>query len=299
MDIEFIKEFVTLSQNCNFLETSETMNICQSSLTKHIKKLEEELDIPLFDRTTRSVKLNNYGNTYLPYALQIISLQMQAENEILNLKSKRDMVLNVGFVPMLGQYGIVEDLAEFSQFHPDISLNIMETSNPQDALSSLQCDYVFDAENGIDGNEYNKILFKKDTLAIVLPLDHPLSSKPYLTISDLEDQKFVIHNDVHGKSTTETRNLFHLFHNAGLEPQIVCQVSFTSNMVRMVSKGHGIAAINKSHIPYEIAGIIVKDIQPEIPFYIYAFYKRRLSLTKSFQVFKHYIHSNKFETASE
>lgn len=54
MDIGILQEFVSLVETCSFQETAFDMNISQSALTKHIHKLEEELNLSLFDRSSAS-----------------------------------------------------------------------------------------------------------------------------------------------------------------------------------------------------------------------------------------------------
>jgi DNA-binding transcriptional LysR family regulator len=58
MEIDYWREFVVLAQTCNFQETAEILYSSQSTLSKHIQCIEAELGIPLFDRTTRKVKLS-------------------------------------------------------------------------------------------------------------------------------------------------------------------------------------------------------------------------------------------------
>ena len=68
MNTEYLKEFVVLAETKNFWEASDRLYMNQSTLSKHIKSLENELGVDLFLRTTRRVELTNYGQTFLPYA---------------------------------------------------------------------------------------------------------------------------------------------------------------------------------------------------------------------------------------
>ena len=57
MQINWIQAFVEVADKQNFTEAAEAMYVSQSTLSKYIKSLEAELDVMLFDRTTRSAKL--------------------------------------------------------------------------------------------------------------------------------------------------------------------------------------------------------------------------------------------------
>lgn len=87
METGTIKEFVTLADCLNFSEAASRLFISQSSLSKHIKALERELGLALFDRTTRSIRLSGAGERYLPYAREISRLCAESETEIENFRS--------------------------------------------------------------------------------------------------------------------------------------------------------------------------------------------------------------------
>ena len=59
MEIDYIREFVILADIGNYMEAADILFISQSTLSRHIKSIEEDLGAPLFDRTTRKVTINN------------------------------------------------------------------------------------------------------------------------------------------------------------------------------------------------------------------------------------------------
>ena len=71
MDTQYIQEFVKLAETMNFSAAAKQMHISQSSLSRHMQKLEEELGKPLFIRTTRRMELSDFGRQFLPSALKI------------------------------------------------------------------------------------------------------------------------------------------------------------------------------------------------------------------------------------
>ena len=66
MENDYFAEFLDLTKTLNYMETAENMNISTSALSKHIMKLEQEVGVSFFDRTTRTVKLNRYGRLFGP-----------------------------------------------------------------------------------------------------------------------------------------------------------------------------------------------------------------------------------------
>lgn len=64
MELSYIREFVVLAETGNYLEAADALFIAQSSLSRHIKSIELDLGSPLFDRTTRKVVLNGFGQAF-------------------------------------------------------------------------------------------------------------------------------------------------------------------------------------------------------------------------------------------
>lgn len=79
LNVRYLEEFVTLTEKKNFLEAAECLFISQSCLSKHIKKLETEIGVELFERTTRTVVLTEFGQMLLPYARKMVSLEYEFE----------------------------------------------------------------------------------------------------------------------------------------------------------------------------------------------------------------------------
>ena len=87
MNTEYLKEFVVLAETKNFWEASDRLYMNQSTLSKHIKSLENELGVDLFLRTTRRVELTNYGQTFLPYAKSITHFEFEGISAIRSLQN--------------------------------------------------------------------------------------------------------------------------------------------------------------------------------------------------------------------
>ena len=126
MEINYLKEFVILARTGNYLEAADSLYMGQSSLSRHIKTLEEELDIRLLDRTTRKVSLTEAGRLFLPYAEHIMLLQEQYQDVLLDFKKNNHISLSIGSIPSMTQYHITDALFLYQQKYPDYSLDLIE-----------------------------------------------------------------------------------------------------------------------------------------------------------------------------
>ena len=113
MEINYLKEFVVLAQTGNFMEAADILYVSQSTLSKHIKSMELELGVPLFDRTTRKVTISKFGELLLPYAQQIAELQDKYTAIFQNSLDIDQETLTVGCHTC---FGAVQDHRYFGQF---------------------------------------------------------------------------------------------------------------------------------------------------------------------------------------
>lgn len=288
MEINILQEFVSLVETCNFQETAAEMNISQSSLTKHIHKLENELNLSLFDRSTRAVKLNENSRTYYPYAKRIVEEHEASLRALAELSTVEKNEFTIAYMPMLGQYGLVDTIIEFSHQYPEINLKTIETGHPLELLRNHKCDFIFLFDGDIPDENFNKMIYKSDHLAVVVPSDHPLADQPSVTFEQLRDEKFIIHMSNSEFPHEDTVKFMKLCEENAFTPNIVAESLFTATMVRYVSAGRGIAVLNRLHVPADIPNIRVVDIYPTTRSYIYMAYRRKLK-SASATKFLHYM----------
>lgn len=288
MEIIVLQEFVMLVETCSFQETAAIMNISQSALTKHIHKLEEELNLSLFDRSTRNVKLNEYSKTFYPYAKHIVQLHQESLISLSELTDKDKSHFTIVYAPVLGQYGLIDTISSFTRKYPEYNMVTLESYQPMALLKSKKSDFAFVSENGIIDEGFNKMIYKTDHLAAVLHESHPLADKEKVTLEQLTNEKFILHAHFNNSVHEETQKFLDLCSSMNFSPNIVAESQFTATMLKYVSAGRGVAILNRHHIPNEVPNIKVLDIYPTIRSYIYLVYPRKIS-SQAATDFLHYM----------
>lgn len=281
MDISILKEFISLVESCSFQETAYNMNISQSALTKHIHKLEEELNLPLFDRSNRTIKLNEFSKAFYPYAKQIVQTHQEAILALGELVNDNNDQFTIAYAPILGQYGLVDIITEFTRQHPDHNMLTIESYQPMELLRQRKCDFAFLSENEILEEGFSKIIYRSDHLAVVLPDDHPLAERESLSLEQLQGEKFIIHASNTERNHEETQKFLDLCASRNFVPNIIAESQFTSTMLRYVAAGRGIAVLNRLHIPTDISGLKIIDIHPVVRSYIYMLYAKKITATSA------------------
>lgn len=255
MNTEFLKEFVVLAETKNFWEASERLYMNQSTLSKHIKSLENELGVDLFTRTTRRVELTSYGHTFLPYARTIARTEFEGTSAINRLQNVENGLLTIASIPSMPQYQITMFLAQFQQFHPETTVRITEddSNNLTDYLLNETCELIFTREdkltfekNFLTNNQIMHIPYVKDRMVALLPKNHPLAGEESLTLQQLKDEHFCF---------IKEGSLMHdmcmeACQNAGFIPDIIFTSHRIDSILDMVTNQDCIALLMDKHTEF-------------------------------------------------
>ena len=289
MEIRILQEFVSLVETKSFQETSEQMSVSQSALTKHIHKLEEEMGISLFDRSTRSVELNEYSKAYYPYAKKIVKLYEEGDAMIASILSRGKNAIRVALTPALHHYGGIEILSDFAREFPKYQLEITECPHVVELLTDQKCDFVFAMENDAMDGRMDRLLYKVDRLVVLFPASHPLASLPEITLEQLREERFILHRNSSGEMHLETRKFLHLCKDAGFKPAVAANISSISTIVKMVSQEQGVAVLNQGQIPGDADGVFWAELVPTVQSHIYALHLKSKQMSAACRTFRRYL----------
>lgn len=289
MEIRLLQEFVSLAETKSFQETSEQMNISQSTLTKHIHKLEDELGVSLFDRSTRSVELNEYSKSYYPYAKKIVKISEEGDAMIASILSRGKNAVRVALTPALHHYGGIEILSDFSREFPKYQLEITECPHVVELLIDHKCDFVFAMENDSMDSRMTRMLYKVDQLVVVFPASHPLASLREVSLEQICRERFILHRNSSGEMHLETRKFLQLCKDAHFKPAVAANISSISAIVKMVSQEQGIAVLNQGQIPGEEEGVFWAELTPTVQSHIYALHLNNKQMSTACRTFRQYL----------
>lgn len=292
MDIDILREYVSLYESCSFQHTADELNISQSSLTKHIHKLESELNVSLFDRSTRSVKRNEYGKELYARAKQIVQLEEQIHNAMKEVSARRSNVVRVSFTPATSHYGLIDILSYFIKQNPDIDLQFNEEIRVVESLESGQCDFAFAVENESLGERFIKTVFEKDHLVIVVPKEHPLANRTSVSFEDLRFEPWVIHTNSKGQPHREDQLISEMFSKNKIPQLITAHASFTSTVLKIVEHRGCIAALPLNRIPEDTYNIRTLELLPIIETTMYMLSGKGKNLHVAAEKFRRFIEKN-------
>ena len=118
--------FLAVARERNISRAAEKLYISQSSLSQHIAKLEESLEVKLFDRSQTPIALTEAGALYRNYLESNIYLYKKFQSGLTDLNSDRSQTVNVGLGTWRGSILFPEILPDFLKEHPQARANLYE-----------------------------------------------------------------------------------------------------------------------------------------------------------------------------
>lgn len=253
MNLSYFREFIVLAEEKNYMEAAERLYMNQSTLSKHIKAMESELDVALFDRSTRRVELTEYGKAILPYARSITRCEYEYTSLLMQMQNHKKGIMTLGSIPPMAQYNIIGLLAAFQKEYPDSHVTVLEedSQNLPNLLREKKCELIFLRESRLDfeknfpdDDALVRIPFVQDRLVALLPSCHVLARKKQLTLRELKDENFCL--------IKEGTLLYEMCINACQSSGFIPKIAFTSHRIEsildMVSTGNYIALLTNLHI---------------------------------------------------
>ncbi|MCA4781988.1 LysR family transcriptional regulator [Empedobacter stercoris] len=201
-----LKVFNTVAKRLNFTKAANELNITQPAVTKHIKGIELNLNIKLFERNGTKIKLTKAGEILLKYTEEIFSVYQNMEFEIGQLQEKQKGTLRLGASTTIAQYVLPPILAEFRKRFPEIQLSlvIQNSEKIEELLSNHKIDVGL-IEAKIKNRTFHYFPFIKDEIVLVSRQNHPISSKISIKIDDLKNIPLIFREP--GSGTLETIDL--------------------------------------------------------------------------------------------
>lgn len=307
MNTDYIKEFVTLAETKNFWEASERLFMNQSTLSKHIKALENDLGAELFTRTTRHVELTSYGHAFLPYATAIAKSEIEGITAIKRLQNIENGLLTIGSIPSMPQYNITMLLAKFQSLHPETTVRIAEDDsvNLFHYLENGSCELIFHREdkatfenNFLNRKIFTRIPYMRDNMVAVMQKTHPLANEESITLQQLKDEHFCFI-----KEGTLMYNLsMNACQNAGFIPDIIFTSHRIDSILDMVTNQNCVALLMDKHLDMPLGSPdtpsnpwSIVPITPSISSQISICYRNDRPLSKTAQLFVDFVTQSIFE----
>lgn len=183
-----LKVFYTVARRLNFTKASEELLISQPAVTKHIKELESQFNLALFDRKGNKVTLSSAGKVLLKHTEEIQEIYRQIEFDLNQFNQTLKGTLHVGSSTSITQYILPPLLAQFHSIHQDIKVELLNGNSEQIEQSLLNKNIELGIiESKSKRREIHYTPFLKDEIVLVCSSKNQLIKKNEINPKDLKN----------------------------------------------------------------------------------------------------------------
>lgn len=194
MNIDKLQTFKTLCETMSFTKTAEELYTSQPNVTKQIKSLEEELGVPLIERTHKSFTLTEYGKLFYETAKKVVATMNGGLNALRELADTTSRSIIIGATPFIGSTILPALLPLLNDAFPDHQVSI-KVDRSKVILADLEARKIqlafFSEYIPVDTKQFASTTVYEDSLIVICKADHPLAKSGHCTLADLNEERYI------------------------------------------------------------------------------------------------------------
>ena len=287
MEIRQIQYFLSIVETSSFSAAADEFYISQSSLSKRIIALEEELEVVLFDRSKRKVSLTNAGEAFLEHARKINSTYNALLVDLSGYKSNAGS-FSLAAIPVIAQYGITTYIAQFKEVYPtlDFTLTEIDGLNILPALEERRFDLAFTRHHLLDPQKFTWLETSKDKLLVLVSRKNRHATRSSISIKELSQDNFIVFDKV----TDLNALIIDECRKAGFDPTIFYSSHRKVSVFSLVEANIGIALMPSKIFDYHKHSDVVSiPLEEKIDCNMVLVHLKDCKLPKSAQTFIDFI----------
>jgi LysR family hydrogen peroxide-inducible transcriptional activator len=278
MTLQQLEYIIAVDHFRHFAKAADDCNVTQPTLSAMIQKLEEELEVKLFDRTRQPVVPTPIGASVIEQAKQVLQQTKQIKNIIAEEKQSLCGTFRLGILPSIAPYLLPRFFPQLAKRYPQLELRVIElkTEPLKEALTAGEIDAGIVAD--LDGmDQFTKTTLLYDRFFAYVSRDCPLFDHRMIRTSDLSNQTIWLLDEGHCFRDQMVR-FCQL--EAARASQQVYHLGSMETFMRMVESGRGI-----TFIP-ELATLQLDEHQQELvrPFALPSPTRKLVLLTQPYSV---------------
>ena len=229
----------------SFTRAAEQLSLTQPAVSQHIRSLESELNVRIFERKNNELHVTHEGEMVIKYARRMLSLYNNLRKDLTS--EKRQLTsLTVGITHTAESNAIAEALARYVNSRSGVTIKIItdSQSNLHDMLKNYELDFAI-VEGKINDPSLKYLILDTDCLVLAVSPGHRLAHRGMVTIGELQKEKMILRLPDSG-----TRNLF----VASLESQnlsiddfnVVLEIDNIATIKDLIRRDFGVSVLAKS-----------------------------------------------------
>ncbi|MBR6115652.1 MAG: LysR family transcriptional regulator [Oscillospiraceae bacterium] len=242
---------IRVSETGSFTRAAESLSLTQPAVSQHIRQLENEFGVRIFEHSHNRFHLTREGETLVKYARRVLNAYDRMDQA---MRNEREQVfsLTIGITHTAESSTIIEALAGYMRQYDDINLKILTntTDNLYSMLKNYELDFAF-VEGPVRDPSLDSMMLDTDCLVLAVSPDHPLAKEKTVTIDQLKNEKLIMR-----LPNSNTRSLF----SASLESQelsirdldVIMEIDSVATIKDLVRRGFGVSVLARSALEEEL-----------------------------------------------
>lgn len=258
----------TVYQERSISKAAQKLFISQPSLSVMIQKIEEEVGVPLFDRTSKPIRLTEAGQEYIKATEEILHIEKAFENYLEACQELQTGSLTIGSNQLLSSLVLPRYIGRFIERFPNIHLNLVDDNSVvlENMAIAGQLDLVLD-NHPLDRNMFEQHILRKERLLLAVPRifvcnqrleryqltyedvlsgKHLLDDRDYAPLSAFAEIPFVTMT----KQNDTRRRSDEILHEAGIKPQNILEIDRLVTLYSFVEQGSAASIVSDTLVQY-------------------------------------------------
>jgi DNA-binding transcriptional LysR family regulator len=259
MELRHLRYFAAVAETCHFGRAAQQLLVAQPALSYTIRQLEDELDVTLFNRTTRQVSLTPAGEFLRSQAARVLSGVDDAERGVRRIAAGRSGLLRVGLTGTAAFSHLPRIARILRQELPAVAMEIQA-----DMLTPLQCDQLRTGALDVGvlrppavGEDIELRSIDVEPLVLAVSVDHRLAAEPVVSMTDLRSESFVAYAS---RDSAVNDAVLRSCKRAGFVPHREHTAPGTAVLLSLVAAGFGVAVLPASVRSLPLHGLVFRDL---------------------------------------
>jgi DNA-binding transcriptional LysR family regulator len=260
-DLRSFRSFVAVAEQRSFGRAAESLHLAQPSLSLQIQKLERDLGVQLFRRTSRRVELTDAGEALLREARALLAQAQVAVDTARNAGRGEIGRLTVGFYDTAPLIIMPALLHRFRTRYPRIHLRFFENSSREQLAMLARGEIDIGILRGpVADPAIASRCVATEQLLVAVPEPHALARRDAIEVGALRDEPFVLLPRAKGSGLYD--EIIMLCRKHGFSPTLAQEANETHTVCGLVAAGIGVSIVPSSVRALRVRGIAYRPLLP-------------------------------------
>ncbi|MBV8593061.1 MAG: LysR family transcriptional regulator [Caulobacteraceae bacterium] len=237
MELRNLRVFVEVVRQGGFSNAAETVFATQSTVSKAVKQLEDEIGAPLLQRLGRGIRLTEFGEVVFPRAVRLLADRADMLSEIDELRGLKRGALRLGLPPVGSSSIFAPMLARYRTRYPGIDVRLTEHGGDELMQRVQSGDLELAASLLPNTGNLAWQDVRREPIVAVLAADHPLARASSTDIAALKDEPFILF----AEGFAINRLIANACRRRGFEPVVAARSSQGDFLIELAAAGLGVA----------------------------------------------------------